>query len=68
MRKLLTTLFFFTLFVCNAQELTSEQVDSKTYNSFTNKDFNSTIQLGNQAIKQGIDYYFFALSHRSFLF
>ena len=58
MRKLLTTLFFFTLFVCNAQELTSEQVDSKTYNSFTNKDFNTTIQLGNQAIKQGIDYYF----------
>lgn len=58
MRNLLTTLFFFTLFVCKAQELTSEQVDSKTYNSFTNKDFNTTIQLGNQAIKQGIDYYF----------
>lgn len=58
MRSLLTTLFFFTIFVCNAQELTSEQVDSKTYNSFTNKDFNTTIQLVNQAIKQGIDYYF----------
>lgn len=58
MRNLLTTVLFLTLFVCNAQKLTSEQVDSQTYNSFTKKDYNATIELGNEAIKQGIDFYF----------
>lgn len=58
MRKILTALFFLTLFVCNAQQITSEKVDVQTYNSFAKKDYNTTIQLGNKAIKQGIDFYF----------
>lgn len=58
MRKLLKILFFLTLYVCNAQKNISEQVDYQTYNSFKKKDYNTTIQLGNKAIKQGIDFYF----------
>ena len=58
MRNLLTILSFLTLFMCNAQKLTSEQVDSQTLSSFENKEFSNTILIGNEALKQGIDFYF----------
>ncbi|WP_310558932.1 hypothetical protein [Flavobacterium sp.] len=58
MRNLVTAVLFLTLYVCNAQQITSEQFDLETYNSFSKKDYNTTIQLGNEAIKRGIDFYF----------
>lgn len=58
MRTLLTILLILTIFVCRAQKQTYEQVDNQTYNSFMEKDFQTTIKVGNEAIKEGIDFYF----------
>jgi len=58
MRNLLTTLLFLTLFMCNAQNMTETQIDAQTLNSFENKEYSNTILIGNEAIKQGIDFYF----------
>lgn len=51
---------FFTVFMHSAQSqnLTIEQVDRSTYESYMNKDYDNTIKLGNEALKQGIDFYF----------
>jgi Tetratricopeptide repeat len=59
MRTILISIFLllnFTSIV--AQNLSQEQVDKQTYDSFFSKDYKTTIQVGNDALKQGIDFYF----------
>jgi tetratricopeptide (TPR) repeat protein len=51
-------MFLLILTVSNAQKLTVQQVDEQTYNSFSNKDYGTTIILGNEALKQEIDFYY----------
>ncbi len=59
MRSLLIILFFtITTNVSFAQNTTIDQVDKQTYDSFFSKDYKKTIQLGNEAINNNIDYYF----------
>ncbi len=58
MRILLIVLFILSFFNTNAQELTIESVDLQTYNSFIEKDYKKSIQIGNKAIEQNIDFYF----------
>lgn len=57
MRSLLITLFFLQLTLLNAQNLTQEQVEIETKNSFLRNDYTTTIKLGKEAIKQGIESY-----------
>lgn len=59
MRSLLISAFFLFIFNCStAQSLTPEQVDKQTYDAFFAKEYKTTIQLGNEALQQGTDFYF----------
>lgn len=59
MRTILISIFLLLSFTSIvAQNLSLEQVDKQTYDSFFNKDYKTTIQIGNDALKQGIDFYF----------
>lgn len=58
MRSLLTTLFILFFTVSNAQTHTVEQVDKQTYEAFMKQDYNKTIELANEALTEGIDFYF----------
>lgn len=58
MRKILIALLLLTLCTANAQQLTQEQVDSETYTSFINKEYKTTIKIGKQSLKAGIDFYY----------
>jgi hypothetical protein len=58
MRKILIALLLLSLCSINAQQLTQEQVDSETYASFINKEYKTTIKIGKQSIKAGVDFYY----------
>jgi hypothetical protein len=58
MRTLLISLFFLSFTLANAQKLSLEEAETQTYNSIISNDYKSTIKLGNEALKQGIDSYY----------
>ena len=58
MRTLLMALFFLSFPFANAQKLTIEEAETQTYYSFINADYKTTIKIGNEALKQGIDSYY----------
>jgi len=58
MRTLLISLFFISSFSISYAQTTAEQVDKQSYDAFFGKDYKSTIQIGNEALKQNIDFYF----------
>lgn len=58
MRTLLILLFFLSFTLVNAQKLTLEVAETQTYNSIISNDYKTTVKLGNEALKQGIDSYY----------
>ncbi len=58
MRTLLISFFLISCISFGHAQTTAEQIDKQTYDAFFSKDYKTTIQIGNKALKQNIDFYF----------
>jgi len=58
MRKLVYIVLFLGVLPVNSQNMSFRQVDTSTWNSYTESDWETLLETGKIALKQGINYYY----------